>query len=180
MFNLMKLDNYIKIQLLTVILIGLNANCFALRDGNFLATSSGSYISAATSVPFLAGSGNYDFDGTSSGNPAGSWQITFHTYNGNSYYYSCPPNYTPYVMITPVKTWGADGGRCMTLTVANNGISSVACPFPSICLYGHYYSVTVNKTYGGDSGGIAFSWALYCYPPGAQVPTNMSNSNNGC
>lgn len=98
-------------------------------------------------TPKMLDSGYYDFDGT------------FNDYLG--YFRTnrvCPPSYSPYFTLTPNITWNPDNPAAFLLTPR------------SYTKHGSHYVVSFHKQYGQDSGGLAFTWVLYCYPPSIPVP----------
>lgn len=164
--------------LLIIIFMLFNNNCFAIVGTPTNAMASPSFPSSSggyeetTSHILNEGSGYYAFDGT-----ATSYQASFYTCSTVKCFF-CPSGYSPYIQLEPVMTWGPDPASCFTLVVSTNPAPAYA--WDPAGAYQGTYLVYVNRTYGSDSGGVAFTWTLYCYPPGVPAPAYMPSSPTGC
>jgi hypothetical protein len=108
------------------------------------------HILAQSVYPIMLDAGYYNFDGSSS-----NWIGTLNTNR------LCPTNYSPYFIFIPDATYNPDGGRAFLIS------------YSSLTTNASNYSVHFNKQYGQDSGGIAFTWVMFCYPPSMSTPSYL-------
>lgn len=106
-------------------------------------------------TPIMMDSGYYNFDSTSK-----TWVGVFNTHR------LCPSQYSPYLTFIPNITWNPDPAAAFLIT------------FRTITKNQANYTVSFNKQYGQDSGGIAFTWVLYCYPPNMNPPAYLPYGGN--
>jgi hypothetical protein len=118
----------------------------SLSDSTAISPPTVNPINPPNSV-LMMDSGAYNFDGTDS-----TWNSTFTTKR------LCPSTYSPYFVFIPNITWDPDGGNAMQVV------------FNSLTTNSANYTVNFEKQYGQDSGGIAFTWVMYCYPSSMSVP----------
>lgn len=106
---------------------------------------------AATSIILVYDIGVQSF-GSSNANSSGSFSTTR----------KCPINYQPFFTLLPNISNPSGNGE-IVLTYTSPPISGNT-----------NYTVNFKSKYGTmGNAGLAFSWVMYCYPPGRIVPTPM-------